>query len=381
MSSAASENKDGVATKRLPTAGTPSPSRVVRSQPITDIHAKPDSDSASESQSTSNGLKTPQHEEIQLGSECAIQTLYEGPPKCDCCKNWVEEYPEDLRTAVEEQEETKQKALVVRMRKKHGEGRALELDSVVIQSASLKKTLGEVFEGYQGITPSLKKLVFREPFRPFFYRWARLKKVLQRQKLEDPESAGYTQLLYDVLHSELRDKMAEIDDLVDHRVITYPLLWALFEPGSRITAIEDGQPVRFFIVEKCGYHQMIGFCNLSVMFVDWDGQRLGYAKTTIRIPAYSGTRNITELNAMPASFCPSREEREASAIARGRLFMDLRGFHHVGYSGLFQQKIKGTTVERQVCLQNSRKGYKYSLMINMSRSGRWAHRCRCRLIF
>lgn len=106
------------------------------------------------------------------------------------------------------------------MRKKHGEGRSLELDSIVVQSQSLKQTLGDVFDGYQGITPSLKKLVFRSPFRPFYHRWALLDSIFQRQKLQNLEAASYTKLLYDVLHGELRDNMAEIDDLVAHGVIT-----------------------------------------------------------------------------------------------------------------------------------------------------------------
>lgn len=333
----------------LLTVGAPTLSSVVRSLPITDTQARPNPDTASAPQSTSNNLAMHQHDRVQLGSECAIQTLYEGPPKCRCCKNWVEEYPDDLRMAVEEQEQTKQKALVVRMRKNHGEGRALELDSIVVQSQSLKETLGEVFEGYQGITPSLKKLVFRAPFRPFFYRWALFEKIFQRQKLEDPESARYTQLLYDVLQSELRDEMDEVDDLVAHRVITYPLVWALFEPGSRIVAIGNDQPDRFFIVDDCAYNQHDGYFGISVTFVDWNGQHFGYTKTALAIWQYNGTRDIAKLNVMPDSLCPSRKEREADAIARGRLFMKLRGFHYIAYSGPFLQRIDGRLVERQVC--------------------------------
>lgn len=166
------------------------------------------------------------------GSRCTIQTLYEGPPKCQCCMNWAEEYPDDLRDAVEEQPDVKQKALVVRMRKSHKPGKPLELDSIVVQSQSLKKTLGEVFEGYQGITTDLKKLVFHAPFHPFYYRWGVLEATLEHREREDPDAAGFTRLLYDVLNAELRDTITEVDDLVQHGVITYPLLWSLFEPGE-----------------------------------------------------------------------------------------------------------------------------------------------------
>lgn len=105
------------------------------------------------------------------GAHCTIQTLYEGRSRCFCCKNWVKEYPKDLRTAMEEQAGTKQKALVARMAKNHGDGKPLVLNSIVVQSSSLRKTLEEVFQGYRGITASLKKLVFKAPFHPFYYRW------------------------------------------------------------------------------------------------------------------------------------------------------------------------------------------------------------------
>src|SRR5690242_10951676 len=88
------------------------------------------------------------------GSQCAIQTLYQAKERCKCCKNWVAEYPDDLRVAIENQHETKQKALVVRMCKRHGaaSGKPLALHSIVVQSPSLKKTLAQLFEGYKGIT-------------------------------------------------------------------------------------------------------------------------------------------------------------------------------------------------------------------------------------
>ncbi|KAF6820225.1 hypothetical protein CSOJ01_00928 [Colletotrichum sojae] len=106
---------------------------------------------------------------LKEGEECAVQTLYEGRARCTCCTNWVEEYPRDLRAAVEQKPEVKKKALVARMRKNHdgGEGgRPLVLDSVVVHSASLKETLAEVFQGYDGITPSSRRSSSARPSAP-----------------------------------------------------------------------------------------------------------------------------------------------------------------------------------------------------------------------
>lgn len=323
---------------------------------------------------------------VPMGSECRIQTLYEGPSKCGCCKNWVEEYPADLRMAIEEQESTKQKALVVRMRKNHtNEGKLLELDSVVVQSESLKKTLSDVFEGYQGITASLKKLVFKAPFRPFYYRWATLEKVLQRQKAEDTEAANYTQLLRDVLHTELRDTMAEIEDLLSHRVITWSLLWALFEPGTRMIASQEGGRDRFYIVDSCDYSCLNGSSqfHVKVKFVDWDGHRFGYQQATVVIGQYAGTRTIDALNAFPASFHPSCQEAEANAIARGRKSVQLCGQHYVAYSGTVVLQVRGRLVKRQVCIYDLSRQISagHLLTDEIFLIGGWTNCCGCRFLF
>ncbi|OJI97958.1 hypothetical protein ASPVEDRAFT_24871 [Aspergillus versicolor CBS 583.65] len=279
------------------------------------------------------------------GSECAIQTLYEGPPKCRCCKNWVEQYPDDLRMAIEQQPRTKQRALIVRMGINHGDGKPLALHSVVIQSQSLKDTLGEVFEGYKGITPSLKKVVFKAPFRPFFYRWSRFCQILERQKKEDPTAATYTQLLFDVLKAELAETMAEVDDLLQHRVVTYRMLWALFEPGVCVVTSASGSE-RFFLVEDCEYNDEKGYLGVVVRFVDWDGKRFGYDTGCLAICGFAGTKAITDLDVFPVAFHPSREQAEAAAISRGRRFRELCGLQYMAYSGLITYKVGDTTIEK-----------------------------------
>ncbi|KAL4905344.1 P-loop containing nucleoside triphosphate hydrolase protein [Aspergillus multicolor] len=183
------------------------------------------------------------------GSECQLQTVYEGPPRCDCCINWVENYPDNLHTVIEQHPQTKRKALIVRMGKNHEAGKPLTLHSIVIQSQSLKATSCEVFEGYTGITLSLKNVVFHAPFRPFYYRWGWLSDVLEQQKTENRTAAQYTQLLSNVLEEALGDKKVEIEDLLNHRIITYTLLWALFEPGTYATNHISDQE-RFYIIDN-----------------------------------------------------------------------------------------------------------------------------------
>lgn len=266
------------------------------------------------------------------GSECTVHTLYEGTSKCPCCINWVEHSPDDLFVKIEQQKQSKRKALLVRMRNSHGgDGKSLVLDSVLVQSQSLRDTLARVFEGYRGITPSLKKLVFRAPFRPFYYRWDSFTRVLEEQKASDPEAASYTQLLYDVIDAEIRDTRDEIADLLANGVITHALLWALFEPGERVIS-SPGADARFFVAQQSRVTPDSIF-EVQGKYVDWDGSRFGYVTATLPIRSFAGTQRITELDVFPARFLPSLEDIKSKVLARGKKFQNLKGFHHMAYSG------------------------------------------------
>ncbi|KAF7547195.1 hypothetical protein G7Z17_g7889 [Cylindrodendrum hubeiense] len=288
-------------------------------------------------------------EVAENGSECDVQTLYEGKPECPCCKNWVEEYPGDLKTSIEQANENKKKALIVRMAKNHGDGNPLVLHSVVIQSQIIKDLLGEVFHGYNGITTSLEKLVFRSPFRPFYYRWKLFTEVFDRQKEKGHDAAPFAQLLYNIIELELRGTMAEIEDMQNNNVITYQNLWALFEPGTRVYSHSGGRD-RFFLVESCEYtnYPRLEELLVQVKFIDWDGSKFGYASKTLRIREFSGTRAITDLPSYPAKFLPYKDQVEETVMARGKMFYGLSGFHYKAYSGIITYYQGPNKIERNV---------------------------------
>ncbi|KAK7917659.1 AAA family ATPase [Apiospora marii] len=266
------------------------------------------------------------------GIECDVQTLYPGPPKCNCCTNWVEEYPENLKSSVEEQPESKRKALVVRMGLNHGEGKPLALHSIVVQNQHIKDLLGDVFQGYGGITTTLNKLVFRAPFHPFYYRWTRFQSLLAQKKQEDAGASAYSQLLYNILQHELKETMEEANDMCAKGVITYKLLWAIFEPGTRVYSTLDGLD-QFYLVRSSDYDPLSGCFRIVVFYTDHDGYNFGFATFTLDIPSFEETKDITSLNVHPTSFRDDEGLLEAALWARGKRFYDLRGVQYKGYLG------------------------------------------------
>ncbi|KAI1127425.1 P-loop containing nucleoside triphosphate hydrolase protein [Nemania abortiva] len=268
---------------------------------------------------------------VESGSECAIQTLYEGQPKCSCCKNWVSAYFQRPKRPARAPIETKKEPLIVRMGKSHQDGKPLVLDSIVVQSRFLKDLIGDVFHGYRGIAADLERLVFRSPFHAFYHRWDVLKELVSNRKDEDSDAAAHAQLLYNLLEIELRDKRNELDNLINDGIITYENLWAIFRPGSLVFSIIEDQN-RIFFLQDTHYIQD-SFMELHVKFIDWDGTQFGYRSTTLRVCKFSGTQRITGLDAYPIEFHPSRSDVEESVKARGEMFRDMHSFHYVSYKG------------------------------------------------
>ena len=54
------------------------------------------------------------------------------------------------------------------------------------------------------------------------------------------KSKEHLQLLFGVLSTELKNTIKAKHDLVSHNVITYNLIWIIFEPGGLIQACPDG---------------------------------------------------------------------------------------------------------------------------------------------
>jgi len=126
---------------------------------------------------------------VAQGMKPETMTLFEGPPKCACCINWVEEYPDDIKENIEGAEGAGQYALLVRKRKSHNKDNPdpLELDSILIRSPLIKRVLEGVFRGYPGITVKLEHLSFKAPFAPFLHRWSAFEKAAQSEVHEETQ--------------------------------------------------------------------------------------------------------------------------------------------------------------------------------------------------
>ncbi|KAI1454689.1 P-loop containing nucleoside triphosphate hydrolase protein [Annulohypoxylon moriforme] len=274
-----------------------------------------------------------------IGDICRKKTLYEGPPKCTCCINWVEQYPEDTKESAEETLDTKHHAIVCRIRKAHGDSKKpLQLHSIIVQSPLLKSVLGGVFSGYPGVTTTLEELKFQAPFWEFFYRWQALEEVLGRLESDKLE---HTSLLVDTLTDQLGDVHRVAKDQAKNNVITYDFLWSLFPPGSLVYTRLHDQDCLLEVQRTKYYEGSVETYYLHCMQTNWDGERFGWESKTIEIPKFSGTQSIQDLNIYPVAHHKTPEEIKSRLLERGNKFVSLGGRYHKAYCGIIHASNQG----------------------------------------
>ncbi|KAI8190769.1 hypothetical protein KHU50_000394 [Colletotrichum sp. SAR 10_65] len=132
------------------------------------------------------------------------------------------------------------------------DGNVLALHSVIVNSPHIKRALGDVFQGYPGVSTTLKKVEFKAPFQPFFHRWRALQKCVEDEEEVDELARQHVKLLYDVLAPEIKPQIERARDLRKNEVVSFDYLWTLFEPDTEAYARVDDQD-RLFLVKNARY--------------------------------------------------------------------------------------------------------------------------------
>lgn len=241
-----------------------------------------------------------------------VKNLYQSKPDNRGKTTWVDKYPNDLEEAAENAE-TARYALLVRNVKCYDGRKKLQIDSVIVQSPLLKTVLGTVLKDYPGITTTLDRLTFKAPFQPFVHRWSKLVEALEAES--DLETKTHLELFHRVLEAELRDDLKARDDFILNGVITYHTIWMIFEPGTVVFSVKDGQPctVKFnngnYQQTRCGNCYALG-CQM----VDWDGENFGLGNEQFSVWEFEGTMKITKLSAYPLEYHPNLNKSRTSSV-------------------------------------------------------------------
>lgn len=272
-----------------------------------------------------------------------VKPLY-GVPNERGGTTWQDECPSYLQQPVQQSGY----AIITRYQGKRSEDKRndfkLYLSSITIQSPSLKELVRDVLGTYPGENLDAADLSFDSPFHPFFHQWASLvsakETVQQKGGREEEELDALTEILREDFEESLRDAQ----NLTKNGNITFRLLWTLFPPGCPVLGEVHGVQ-HCFMVE--GYKYLMSEqppqLAVSVLNLDFDGERCGWQKTSSFIPAFTGSVKISGLHIRPLHFCEDAFSIMDSLSIRGKAAVNLLGQAPVyrQYNGRVQLHISG----------------------------------------
>ena len=271
------------------------------------------------------------------GTISDVKNLYQSKPDGIGQSTWVDKIPDDLEE-IAETAETARYALLVRNKKCYSGRKKFEVDSIVVQSGVLKKSLAKILEEYPGTTTNIKRLTFTPPFTPFVHRWKQLETALEGvPEKTSKETEGdddyqkmkeHLKLLFDILKEELSDTIRGKHDLVANHVMTFDLIWTIFEPGVIVFAQGDA-----FKLLSAGYDAKHASYHLQCQYIDWDGENFGTRTRRLDVPTFNGTMSIQELPVYPLKHHPDKCIEE-KLVARGVRFRNLCDVHYKAYTGI-----------------------------------------------
>jgi hypothetical protein len=112
--------------------------------------------------------------------------------------------------------------------------------------------------------------------------------------------------------------------------------WQIFAPG--VLAL-----THFFGVETlcriCKYEYKAPargeplHLYVNIEYVDWNGQKCGYASTIKIISPFKGFKHVKDLPVYALSFNDDPDTKKQEILERGRRFEALRGYHHLTCKG------------------------------------------------
>lgn len=235
----------------------------------------------------------------EIGMIADMKHLYGGKPDKRGKFTWETKLPEDLGKPAEDADTLKH-AIIARYIRVYGDPRrVLELHSIVIQSPLIKDLLAVVLADYPGVTVELERLEFSGDFEPLIHRWAELEAEIQKLKeeagKEDADEVAadrvkHAELLYDLLQKEFEDTIASSQDMIKKGVITYDLLWTVFQPGCLVYSQLQGQD-RVYVLNSEHYgrdRDGNSVLWISLQFVDFDGTSFGTSKMNLSIGSFAG---------------------------------------------------------------------------------------------
>ncbi|KAH8758320.1 ATPase [Diaporthe sp. PMI_573] len=240
---------------------------------------------------------------------------------------------------------------------------------VDVKSKALRECLQDVIGNIKGVslvdeTPKL------DPNVLFLYLEDLRKHVKQLKKqVKNPSASDKQERKKEVkwgeekrLHLKVLVKYIDKDyehikkslyPMLEHGLITFDLLWALWKPGTLAytTTYGSHDEPRVFKVDTAEKHYHITkgeFYYIDGRYFEYDGKQFGYGRMMEEIGDFRGAKKITSLSSYPLKYHKNEEQVRKDLIERGKKFVSLNGVHYKSHQGMAYYKKKKSIIKVNV---------------------------------
>ncbi|MCJ1243692.1 hypothetical protein MMC30_000889 [Trapelia coarctata] len=257
---------------------------------------------------------------------------------------------------------------------------------IIIQSPFLCQELGPTFEKH-GLELYNDTVEINRPFSALFFERDFIYRL--SQTAEDQDTKDHLTLLCKVIDDELGPVIDLVDALQREKKITFKLLWTLFPPDTLVMAWENSYHQGYRVTgastqerttdvlddeypRRVAYHPPPPppdydyngaparhrrpirrprvrarrdpspgrgeYLNVDCQYVQFDGNRYGYATRALSIASFEGKKDITDLQVYPYMANTSPESLHDTLVKRGEQVLHFQEVRYMQYNGLVVQR-------------------------------------------
>ena len=226
---------------------------------------------------------------------------------------------------------------------------------VDIKSKPLKECLQHVMSGVKGVslvadTPHIDPnmlFLYLEECRAYLGKLEGQGKSAKKKKDRKAAAtkAQHLKILIKYLDKDYAETKRTLVPMLEHNMISFDLIWALFKPGSIIytTTYGDSDQPRAFKLDYATKesHFMKGtWYSIEGKYLETDGKSFGMGNLTVQVPSFQGVRRISSLECYPLQYHKDADNLKTQLIERGKKFAALEGVHYKYHKGMAYTKRK-----------------------------------------
>ena len=226
---------------------------------------------------------------------------------------------------------------------------------VDIRSKPLREALKHVMSDVKGVslvqdTPHIDPnmlFLYLEESRAYREELKELIKTAKkkRERKSAATKAKHLKVLVKYLDKDYAETKKTLYPLLENKMITFDLLWALFKPNTvaYCSTYGDSDHPRAFKLDYAtkDSHFMKGvWYSIEGRYLEYDGKSFGMGSCHVDVPSFTGSRKISSLDCYPIQYHKDPEGMRAKLIERGKKFVALKGMNYRVHKGMAYTKRK-----------------------------------------